>query len=333
MAWKLFLPKHVQESADYQLKWNTIMSNSEFNSDRPLHIGKPSWLKTKIPTGQTYFEIKRDLRQRKLATVCEEAKCPNIGECWNTRTATFMICGDTCTRACRFCHVKTGDPKGWLNPHEPQQVAESVKSMGLKYVVITMVDRDDLADGGSSHVAQVVRAIKELNPGIIVELLAGDFQGNPTSIQTILSAGIDVYAHNIETVRRLTPRVRDARAKYDQSLHTLQLAKELSKEVPILTKSALMLGLGETEEELIQSMIDLRQKGVELLTIGQYMRPTKKHLAVKAWVTPETFKKLEIKAHELGFLGVASSPLVRSSYMAYKFFIEAIKTKQATGDK
>lgn len=305
-------------------------------SDLPLNnppqlTGKPKWLKTKIPTGQTYFEIKRDLRQRKLATVCEEAKCPNIGECWNTRTATFMICGDTCTRACRFCHVKTGNPGGLLDPHEPQQVAESVQSMGLKYVVITMVDRDDLPDGGAAHVAAVVRKVRELNPEIIIELLAGDFQGKESSIRTILDAGINVYAHNIETVKRLTPRVRDARASYTQSLETLAMAKRIAGSQPLLTKSALMLGLGETTDEIHEAMKDLRAKGIDLLTIGQYMRPTKKHLSVKAWIEPAVFKQLGEDAKNFGFLAVASSPLVRSSYMANQFYREALKALEQGG--
>ncbi|MDD9950696.1 MAG: lipoyl synthase [Zetaproteobacteria bacterium] len=289
----------------------------------PTHIGKPKWLKTKIPTGQTYFEIKSDLRERKLATVCEEAKCPNIGECWNTRTATFMILGDTCTRACRFCHVKTGNPAGWLDPEEPAQVAASAAKMKLEYVVMTMVDRDDLPDGGAAHVARTVTALRERNPGIKVELLVGDFRGSTQAMNVILATRPEVYAHNIETVARLSPRVRDARANYTQSLRVLQEAKQQAG-YPVLTKSALMLGLGETAPEIEQALDDLRAHGVDLLTIGQYMRPTKRHLAVKEWVPPEQFEHWGNLARTKGFLGVASAPLVRSSYRAKEFYLSAM---------
>lgn len=289
----------------------------------PLHIHKPKWLKTSIPTGKTYFSIKKELRARNLVTVCEEAKCPNIGACWNTNTATFMVLGDTCTRACRFCNVKTGNPGGYIDTNEPLQVAHSCQIMKLKYVVITMVDRDDLSDGGASHVAQVIRTVKNLNPGIIVELLAGDFGGNQDALTTILATKLEVYAHNLETVARLTPRVRDARASYKQSLESLYLVKDLAQG-RILTKSALMLGLGETLSEVSQTLIDLRQKNVDLLTIGQYMRPSNKHLSVKEWVKPEVFKKLQEEGLQAGFLSVASSPLVRSSYKAKQFYEQAL---------
>lgn len=289
--------------------------------DKPLHIKKPSWLKTEIPKGKVFFEIKKDLRSRKLFTVCEEAKCPNIGECWNTRTATFMILGDTCTRACRFCNVKTGNPQGWVDDNEPDQVAESCLSMGLKYVVITMVDRDDMDDGGATHIAKVVERIKAIKPEIKVELLAGDFRGEETHLKTLLTSPPEVFAHNLETVERLTPRVRDARAKYKQSLEVLQNVKTLKKD--IFTKSALMLGLGETIDEVKTTLQDMRKYDVDFVTIGQYMRPTKRHLSIKEWVKPETFKELESYAREIGFLGVASSPLVRSSYKAREFFENA----------
>lgn len=298
---------------------------------KPLHIGKPKWLKTKIPTGKVYFDIKKDLRKRKLATVCEEAKCPNIGECWNTKTATFMVLGDTCTRACRFCHIKTGNPNGWIDPQEPTQVAESSKLMGLDYVVITMVDRDDMDDGGARHVANVIEKVKELNPGIRVELLAGDFKGDLKSVDQILETKLEVYAHNIETIERLSPRVRDARADYRQSLQVLKHAKEWSHEKDrlVLTKSAIMLGLGETQQEVIQALNDLREVDCDIVTIGQYMRPTKKHLAVKDWVKPEVFEALEKKALELGFLAVAAKPLVRSSYKANTVYDLAIEKFEA----
>lgn len=290
---------------------------------KPLHIKKPSWLKTEIPKGKVFFDIKKDLRSRKLFTVCEEAKCPNIGECWNTRTATFMILGDTCTRACRFCNVKTGNPQGWLDQNEPEQVAESCLKMGLKYVVITMVDRDDLGDGGAEHIAKVVDRIKILNAGIKVELLAGDFRGEPTHLAKILSSSNpDVFAHNLETVERLTPRVRDARAGYRQSLSVLKNIKKIKTKV--FTKSALMLGLGETVAEVKTTLQDMRNHDVDFVTIGQYMRPTKRHLSIKKWVEPQVFEELDQYARSIGFMGVASSPLVRSSYKAREFFENAV---------
>ena len=291
-----------------------------------LHINKPKWLKTKIPTGKTFFDIKKDLRAKQLVTVCEEAKCPNIGECWNTNTATFMILGDTCTRACRFCNIKTGNPDGKVDANEPLKVATSCQIMKLKYVVLTMVDRDDLEDGGAYHIQKVISKIKELNDGIIVEILAGDFNNHEPSISSVLETRPAVYAHNIETVERLTPRVRDARAGYKKSLESLKKVKELAS-YEVLTKSALMLGLGETYEEVVSSMKDLRRVGVDLLTIGQYMRPTKKHLSIKEWVDPEVFRKLYDEALRQGFLGVASSPLVRSSYKAREFY-ESIRNQQ-----
>jgi len=289
----------------------------------PLHIGKPEWLKTKIPSGDIYFQIKRDLRQRKLFTVCEEAKCPNIAQCWSEGTATFMVLGDTCTRACRFCHIKTGNPGGWLDADEPRQTAESAKAMGLKYAVITMVDRDDLVDGGAAHVAKVIHEVRAQSPQITIEILAGDFQQKVASLQAIVQAKPEVYAHNLETVERLTPRVRDARASYRQSLEVLRLTRAMA-DYRIYTKSALMLGLGETLDEVVQTLGDLREHGVEFVTIGQYLRPTKQHLSIKRWVPPEEFDELAIKAKAMGFLSVASGPLVRSSYKAASFFAQAI---------
>lgn len=295
--------------------------------DRSLHIGKPEWLKTTIPTGKTYFEIKKDLRERKLYTVCEEAKCPNIGQCWNFGTATFMVLGDTCTRACRFCNVKTGNPGGFLNPHEPDETANSAKLLKLKYAVITMVDRDDLEDGGSEHVAKVVTRVKEVNPGIRVELLAGDFHKKESSLRSIIASQPEVFAHNLETVERLSPRVRDARAKYRQSLEVLRLYKELA-DYKVYTKSALMLGLGETFEEVVKTLGDMREYGVDFITLGQYMRPTKQHLSIKRWVPPAEFDALAVEARAMGFKSVVSGPLVRSSYRAGEFFEQAT---QASG--
>jgi lipoic acid synthetase len=295
---------------------------------KDLSLEKPRWLKTEIGRGETFFKIKKDLRFRKLVTVCEEAKCPNISTCWNTGTATFMILGDTCTRACRFCHVKTGDPAGLLDQNEPQEVAESVRSMKLNYLVLTMVDRDDLPDGGANHIEKVVTAVRELSPKIKIELLAGDFKGEEEILQKIAHCGIDVFSHNIETVKRLTPRVRDARAHYEQSLRVLDFVKEVNR--TLYTKSSLMLGLGEKEEEILESLKDLRDHGVSFLTLGQYMRPTKKHLSVKEWVKPEIFDLLKQKAYDIGFLEVASGPLVRSSYRANELYELAMSKLKAT---
>ncbi|MBI2602607.1 MAG: lipoyl synthase [Deltaproteobacteria bacterium] len=283
---------------------------------------KPTWLKSSLPGGEQYFAIKKDLRVRHLATVCEEAKCPNIGECWNTRTATFMLMGDTCTRACRFCHIKTHAAPALPDKDEPRNVAESCQTMRLKYVVMTMVNRDDLPDGGAGHIASVVQEVKALNPSMDIELLVGDFGGNENAIRTVVNARVQVYAHNLETVERLSPRVRDARAHYQQSLQTLRLAKETA-DYKLYTKSALMLGLGERWDEIRQAMADLREHNVDFLTIGQYMRPTKKHLTVKQWVHPDIFAQLKAEAETMGFKGVASAPLVRSSYKAAEFFKHA----------
>ncbi len=300
-------------------------------ADQPnqkLHIGKPPWLKTPIGRGENFFEIKQDLRERKLFTVCEEAKCPNIGQCWNDRTATFMILGDTCTRGCRFCHIKTGNPNGWYDPEEPDKVADLARSLKLNYAVITMVDRDDMDDGGAAHVARVVARVKQVNPGIRVEVLAGDFNNRDQSLLAVLSAEPEVFAHNVETVERLTPRVRDARAGYRQSLEVLQKVKTLSSDRPIFTKSALMLGLGEDLAEVLQTLGDLREHGVDFLTIGQYLRPTKKHLSIKRWVHPDEFDDIGKQAKAMGFLGVVSGPLVRSSYKAGEFYAKALKDSQ-----
>jgi lipoic acid synthetase len=278
-------------------------------------IAKPDWLKTSLPSGAVYFDIKKDLRARRLSTVCEEAKCPNIGECWATRTATFMLLGDTCTRACRFCHIKTSSTPAHPDPDEARNVAESCLSMKLKYVVMTMVNRDDLPDGGAAHIVRVIKEVEKLNPGITVELLMGDFGGNETALAHVVESKIAVFAHNVETVERLSPRVRDARAAYKQSLDLLRRAKQIAS-YPVFTKSAIMLGLGETYDEVVQTLQALRAHDVDIVTMGQYMRPTKKHLSVKEWVRPEIFTQLGTVARELGFRAVASAPLVRSSYKA-----------------
>ncbi len=289
-------------------------------------VNKPRWLLSPLVGGNTLYSIKNNLREKKLHTVCEEAKCPNISECWNTGTATFMILGDTCTRACRFCHVKTGNPAGLLDPEEPKNVAESIAQMNLEYAVITMVDRDDLQDGGAAHIQKVVESIQEYNPKTRVEILTGDFAGCKDSLNVVLYAGrgLDVFAHNIETVERLSPRVRDARAKYRQSLNVLKNAKEQGPK-GLFTKSGLMLGLGETGEEIYTALQDLLAHGVQILTIGQYLQPTAKHLTVKRFVHPDEFKFWEETAKKLGFLGVASGPLVRSSFKASHLFPQDVK--------
>jgi lipoic acid synthetase len=260
--------------------------------------------------------------------VCEEAKCPNIGECWGGGTATIMVMGDTCTRGCRFCNVKTAKFPGALDPEEPANVARSLKDMDLNYVVITTVDRDDLPDQGAQHFANIIRAVKEANPKLRLETLAGDFQGSETHLKTLLdSDGISVFAHNIETVERMTSQVRDRRATYRQSLTVLANAKKIKP--GIVTKTSIMLGLGEARSEVIQAMKDCLEAGVEIFTLGQYLQPSSWHLPVIDYVTPEQFKEYERIGLELGFKYVASGPLVRSSYRAGEFFIEAfLKEKE-----
>ncbi|MCA8974933.1 MAG: lipoyl synthase [Planctomycetes bacterium] len=280
---------------------------------------KPDWLKVPIPAGATVAALGKVLRERGLHTVCEEARCPNMGECWAGGTATFMVLGDTCTRGCRFCAVKTHAMGNPVDTDEPVKVGEAAVAMQLRYVVLTMVDRDDLPDGGAGHVAATIQAIKQRDPGILVEALVGDMEGREDRIATILAGRPDVYAHNIETVLRLTPRVRDHRCSYTRSLATLQKAKELRPD--IVTKSSLMLGLGESEREVEQAMDDLREHGVDVVTFGQYLRPTLKHLPVKEHLSPARFRALEQRAQKKGFLYVASGPLVRSSYKAAEYYL------------
>lgn len=275
---------------------------------------KPDWLRVKLPSGGRYAEVKENVRNHGLSTVCEEAMCPNIAECWNAGTATIMLMGSVCTRACRFCAVDTGNPRGRLDPDEPRLAAESVKLMGLQYVVLTSVDRDDLPDGGASHYAACIRRILEVNPGTAVEALTPDFAGDTRAVQIVLDAGIQVYAQNVETVRRLTHPVRDRRASYQQTLSVLAYAKRSRPD--ILTKTSLMLGLGETEEEIVEAMDDLREIEVDIVTFGQYLRPTANHLPIERYVTPEEFARYREIGLEKGFLEVVSGPLVRSSYRA-----------------
>ena len=274
---------------------------------------KPPWLRVRLG-GNGRFESVRDaVRSQQLATVCEESHCPNISECWGHGTATLMLMGAVCTRACRFCAVDTGNPGGWLDKDEPVRVAESVRRMDLSYVVLTSVDRDDLMDGGASHFAKCVRAVKRKSPNTKVEALTPDFQGDEHAINTVVESGISVFAQNLETVERLTSAVRDRRAGYSQTLAVLEFAAKLGS---VRTKTSLMLGLGEHEKEVRQTLAHLANRGVNFLTLGQYLQPTRNHLPVVRWVRPDEFECYRQWALELGFEGVSAGPLVRSSYRA-----------------
>ncbi len=287
---------------------------------------KPTWLKVRAPSGENYTRIKGLLGDMKLATVCEEAKCPNMGECWGGGTATFMLMGEVCTRGCKFCNIKTGNPKGVLDPLEPEKVGYSIAQMDLEYVVITSVDRDDLPDQGSGHFARTIRTIKKLDPDLIVEVLTPDFRGQDDLIQNLVEAKPDVFAHNVETVERLQKKVRDPRAGYQQSMNVLALVKKIDP--TRYTKTSLMLGLGETDEEILQTLKDLRAIDCDVVTFGQYLQPTQRHLNVEEFITPEKFQHWQKVAEEMGFLYVASGPLVRSSYRAGEFFMKGIIEKQ-----
>jgi lipoic acid synthetase len=286
------------------------------------HEPKPQWLKVRLPSGESYNRIKMLSEVLGLHTVCEEAHCPNIAECWGGGTATFMLMGDLCTRGCRFCAVKSGNPHGILDEFEPIKIAKAVKEMGLSYIVLTSVDRDDLPDGGAAHFAKTIKAVKEESRNILVEVLIPDFQGDGVALNKIIAARPDVISHNIETVRRLTPMVRDRRATYDQSLKVLRFCK--NSDPSIYTKSSVMLGLGETDEEIIETMANLREVGVDILTLGQYLRPSSWHLEVKEYIEPAKFETFRREAERQGFLYVASGPLVRTSYRAGEFFIENV---------
>ena len=279
-----------------------------------VHGQKPKWLRAKMPSGIGYSKTRDAVHEHRLSTVCEESMCPNIGECWNAGTATIMVLGSVCTRACRFCAVDTGNPKGWLDPDEPANTGRAVRLMGLDYVVITSVDRDDLEDGGASHYAECVREIKERNPSTAVEALTPDFNGVRAHVEVVVDSGLDVFAQNVETVKRLTHPVRDPRAGYEQTLDVLRHAKQYRPEV--LTKTSLMLGLGERDSEIIQTMDDLCGAGVDILTLGQYLRPTPYHLAVERFVTPDEFEAYRAEGLDRGFVEVVAGPMVRSSYRA-----------------
>jgi lipoic acid synthetase len=282
---------------------------------------KPDWLKVKLPGGENYLKLRSIVKERNLHTVCQEAMCPNIAECWGVGTATFMILGDTCTRGCRFCNVKTGRPNP-VDPLEAAKLARSIQELGLQYAVITCVDRDDLPDGGARQMAEAIRAIKRRTPQVRVEVLTSDYRGDLAAVRTVVDAGPDVYAHNIETTRTLTRKVRDRRCGYDQSLDVLRFVK--SARPDMLTKSSIMLGLGESDEDVLQAARDLRAIGVDIITFGQYLQPTKKHLPVVEFVTPEKFAWFARQVKPLGFRQVVSGPLVRSSYHAEQAFATKI---------
>jgi len=276
--------------------------------------GKPPWLRAKAPGGGRYGAVQAVVREHRLSTVCEDALCPNIGECWGNGTATIMLMGSVCTRACRFCAVDTGNPHGWIDPEEPANAARTVELMGLGYIVLTSVDRDDLPDGGAAHYGACIEAIRARCPQTAVEALTPDFAGDEAAVRTVVATDLAVFAHNLETVRRLTGEVRDPRATYDQSLEVLRIASAARPD--ILTKSSLMLGLGETDAEIVEAMQDLRSAGCNLLTLGQYLQPTSNHLAVRRFVHPDEFARYREQGLALGYTEVVSGPLVRSSYRA-----------------
>ena len=283
---------------------------------------KPEWLERRPPSGKRYLIVRDKIKTLDLHTVCQEAHCPNVGECWGAGTATILIMGEVCTRGCRFCSVRTGNPGGKLDSEEPHRVARAVVELGLEYVVLTSVDRDDLPDGGSAHFAKTIRLIKEQDADIRVEALIPDFGGDAQALEVLVAAGSEVVAHNIEVVRRLTPLVRDRRADFNRSLELLSRVKDLDKRR--LTKSSIMVGLGESEEELIEALAQLRARQVDILTIGQYLRPSPRHLAVDKYYLPEEFKQLEALGREAGVAYVAAGPLVRSSYRAGELFVKGV---------
>lgn len=299
---------------------------------------KPPWLRARVPSGENYERLKKTVRSLKLATVCEEARCPNIGECWGggesqTATATIMLMGDTCTRGCRFCAIKTSNAPPPLDKKEPTKVSDAVSQWGLDYVVLTSVDRDDIADGGASHIAETVRLLKQKGKKIIVEVLTPDFSGNKKAIESVVDSGLDVFAHNVETVEDCTRFVRDRRASYRQSLEVLNKAKLIFEDKKssgsnigrkMLTKTSLMLGVGERDKEIYATLKDLKNINVDVVTFGQYLRPTRRHMKVHEYVHPDKFKMWKKKAEEMGFLYVASGPLVRSSYKAGEFFLKKV---------
>jgi lipoyl synthase len=295
----------------------------------PAYLPKPEWLKVKPPSGENYKRIKELSTGLGLHTVCEEAHCPNIGECWGGGTATFMLLGDVCTRGCRFCAVTSGNPKQVVDVFEPAKIAYALKQMNLNYVVLTSVDRDDLKDGGADHFAKTILETRKNCPQMLIEVLTPDFQGNPDDIKKVVDAHPDVFAHNIETVERLQSIARDRRANYQQSLNVLKSVKQMDDS--IYTKSSIMLGLGERNDEVIQAMKDLRAVDVDILAIGQYLRPSSWNLAVEEYIAPSKFMNLKEIGDSLGFKFVASGPLVRTSYRAGEFFIENLVRQTRKG--
>ncbi|MBA2648275.1 MAG: lipoyl synthase [Legionella sp.] len=314
------IPVRVESGKKYTTRegFSAIKDGVKSTAQPHERLPKPKWLRIVNQTSVVYDTVKAQVQKHRLATVCEEAKCPNIAECWSHGTATIMLMGSVCTRACRFCAVDTGNPHGWLDAREPENTASTVALMNLDYVVLTSVNRDDLPDGGASHYANTIKAIKQRMPHIKIEALTPDFQGVEKDIALLLDSGLDVFAQNIETVERLTHPVRDSRAGYHQTLKVLAYAKQYRPN--ILTKTSLMLGLGETDEEIIQTMDDLRDHHIDILTLGQYLQPTKNHLPIHRYVSPETFAQLRQIGLKKGFFEVASGPLVRSSYRADKVF-------------
>jgi len=292
---------------------HAIKDGIKSSKEESQRLKKPDFLRMRVRHSPEYESVKDIVKQHRLATVCEEAKCPNISECWSAGTATIMLMGDVCTRACRFCSVNTGNPKGWLDPEEPANTAKAVELMGLSYVVLTSVNRDDLPDGGAGHYARTIKEVKRRNPDTGVEALTPDFLGLEAAIDTLLASGLDVFAQNVETVKRLTHPVRDPRAGYQQTLDVLKYAAQTSN---VITKTSLMLGLGETDDELLECMDDLRRASVDVLTLGQYLQPTKNHLPVERFVTPEEFERYRTWGLEKGFKEVVSGVFVRSSYRA-----------------
>ena len=311
----------VTTGTKYQTEqgFTAIKNGVKARDDRaPAALPKPPWIRARSPSGVRFEQLRSTVRAHRLATVCEESICPNIGECWNNGTATLMLMGSVCTRACQFCAVDTGNPRGWLDPDEVQNSARTAQLMNLKYVVLTSVDRDDLPDGGARHYADCIRAIKAACPQTAVEALTPDFAGRLADVETVLDSGVEVFAQNLETVKRLTHRVRDARAGYAQTLSVLAHAKRYRPDV--LTKTSLMLGLGETDDEIVEALGDLKRAAVDIVTFGQYLRPTPNHLPVERYVTPQEFELYRQWGLASGFLEVVAGPLVRSSYRADRVF-------------
>ena len=298
-----------------------IKVSVEFSNEKSLK--KPDWFKVPIPSGKNFISLRNRVQKLNLSSVCEESKCPNIAECWNHKTATLMVMGSVCTRACKFCAVDTGNPSGWLDKDEPKNIADTIAFMSLDYVVLTSVDRDDLSDGGSSHIARCVSASKTLSPDLTIEVLSPDFKGNLTHLDILLGSGLDVFSQNIETVERLTRTVRDPRAGYNQTLRMLSHSTKKG----FVSKSGMMLGLGEQKNEVIQTMKDLFNSGVKILTLGQYLRPTKNHLPVKNYIHPDEFKEYSDIGRKIGIEEVVAGPLIRSSYRADRAFINLEKKK------